>query len=207
MDTSLARYAPVLGVGILVGILLFGLARFAFAPADAAVHYHANFAIFVDGERLDLSADRYMQDVAACHADPSHVAPEERVHLHNNDPDVVHVHHSGATWGHFLMNLGFGLGDDYLITDEGARYESTPERGLKFVVNGFDVSSVYNRVIAPGDRLLISYGPESAAEVTEIQFPQVASNAPEFDTMPDPAGCAGPDELGTGERLRRAFWF
>lgn len=207
MNEGSARYGAPLAAGIVLGVLALGFARLAFAPPEPSVHYHANFAIFLDDERMDLSADRYMQDVSACQADPTRVLPEQRVHLHNNDPDVVHVHHGGATWGHLLTNLGFGLGDDYLVTDSGERYESTPQRRLTFVINGLEVPSVNNRLIAPGDRLLIRYGAESPDELIETQFSQIASNADEFDVLSDPGTCAGQEEETVGERLRRAFWW
>ena len=38
------------------------------APA-APVHYHANFAVWVDGAPLDLSAERFMEDVQLCRVD------------------------------------------------------------------------------------------------------------------------------------------
>ena len=51
-----------LAAGTLIGILVLGTARFALAPPEHPVHYHANFAVFIAGERLDLSGDRYMED-------------------------------------------------------------------------------------------------------------------------------------------------
>lgn len=192
-------------LGILAGVLTFGLVRFLVTPWADPPHYHANWALFVNGEPLDLSADRYMEDVAACVA-AGVVRPEERVHMHNNEDGVVHVHHSGVTWGHFLANLGFAAGEEYLILDEGGRLFSGPERTLKFVVNGFVVPDIQNRLIRSGDRLLISFGPESAEHVVAEQFPRVAANADAYNQREDPAGCAGAVDAGLRERLRRAFW-
>lgn len=110
------------------------------------------------------------------------------------------------TWGHFLANLGIGLGDDYLILNDGRRLFEEEGRTLKFVVNGFAVPGMRNRIISSGDRVLISYGPEDAEEVTRTPFPRVASNAEEFNERQDPAGCAGAQELSTWERTRGAFW-
>src|SRR5918992_596198 len=93
-------------------------------------------AVVAEGQRLDLSADHFMVDVAACASDPSNVAPTSRVHLHNNDPDVVHVHHPGATWGHLLANLRMVLGDRVLMTREGRLYAADDTRTLKFILNG-----------------------------------------------------------------------
>jgi hypothetical protein len=198
---------PLLLAGAVSGVLLFGVARLAFVPEHEHVHFHANFAMVVDGQRFDFSPPRYMQDVAACQADPARIAPEQRVHLHNSDPDVVHVHHAGVTWGHFLTNLGFGTGDGYLVTDDGTWHRTEGERTLRFVMNGHPVPDVHNRLIRPGDRLLISHGPEDAEEVVEQHFSQVASNAPAFDTLPDPAGCSGPQQQPWSDRIKQAFWF
>lgn len=197
----------LLGVGVVLGALALGLARFAALPPEQATHYHANWAVFVRGERLDLSGERYMEDVVRCKADPTRVDPQDRVHMHAGNHDVVHVHDGGATWGHLLANLGFGVGGDYLVTDAGERYVSGEEGSLKFVLNGREVSSIRNEVIASEDRLLISFGPETVEEVTRTQYPRVASDAGEYNHRPDPAGCAGPGEATLGDRLRRAFWF
>ncbi len=192
-------------IGGLLGVLALGLVRFAAAPWEAPTHYHANWALFIEGERQDLSADRYMEEVEACVAE-GRVQPSQRVHMHNNEDHVVHVHHEGVTWGHFLGNLGFGVGEDYLITDDGRRLFEEEGRALTFVVNGFPVGEIHDRLIDPGDRLVISYGSETAEEVLEEQFPRVESDAPRYDEEQDPAGCAGVQEETLGERLLRAFW-
>lgn len=193
--------------GAALGILAWGLIRLAALPEEHATHFHANFAIFVDGQRVDLSDRQYMEDVASCRTDAADVDPKDRVHLHNGIGDVAHVHDQAATWGHLLANLGFGVGDEYLVTDAGQRHFSTPERSLKFVLNGQPVSSIRNREIVSEDRLLISFGREPAAEVARAQFPVVPANAGEYNMRPDPAGCSGAHQPGLAERLRRAFWF
>jgi hypothetical protein len=192
--------------GFLIGVLVLGVVRFSFAPQAHPVHYHANFAIFVDGQRLDLSGDRYMEDVAACAAEDE-ILPRQRVHLHNNDQDVVHVHHGGVTWGHLLTNLGFGLGNNYLMTDDGRFLVDGEDGALTFIVNGFVVSSLHDRMIRRGDRALISFGGRPSDEILAEEFPQVASNAPQFDLLYDPAGCSGGHSPGLLDRLRTAFFW
>lgn len=192
-------------LGLALGILGLGAARFAATPWEDEIHYHANWAVFLDGERLDLSADWYMEDVSACVAG-GEVLPTQRVHMHNNDHDVVHVHHEGVTWGHLLTNLGIVLGDDFLVLDDGRRFEEGAGRTLKFVVNGFPVGEIENRLIESGDRLVVSFGPESVEEVEERQLSRVGDDAEAYNERQDPAGCSGASEPGFGERLRRAFW-
>lgn len=192
-------------LGILLGVGALGAVRFAATPWQEEVHYHANWAVFADGERIDLSGDRYMEDVGACVAGGD-VLPTQRVHMHNNEQDVVHVHHGGVTWGHFLANLGFVPGDDFLVLGDGRRLEEGEGRTLKFIVNGFAVSDIRNRIIESGDRLLISYGPETLEEAADRQYGRVADNAERYNELQDPASCSGSTEPTFRERLLRAFW-
>lgn len=179
--------------------------RFAFTPPPSPTHYHANFAIFIDGRRLDLSADRYMEELSACRVKDGAILPAERAHLHSGNPDVVHVHQPGVTWGHLLANLGFGLTDRYLVTADGIMLQPMNGRALKFVLNGRSEPSVYNKLIRSGDRLLISYGTETAAEVARSQFSSVAATAERFNRGTDPAGCNGTPAPTLRERLLHSF--
>ena len=202
--SNTARAAILFTLGAAVGILILTGLRFAVQEPAHAVHYHANWAVFVDGTRVDLTAGRYMEDVFQCTMDAGHQRPEHRVHMHEGNHDVVHVHAAGVAWGHLLANLGFGVGDDYLETDRGT-LASAEGRTLKFVLNGRPVSTIRNVPIEDRDRLLISFGSESVEEVVASQFPEVGSDAGEYNLRPDPASCSGPVEEGLGDRLRRAF--
>lgn len=196
--------ALYLAIGILAGILGLVAFRLAFAQPEAPTHYHASFAIFVNGERLDLSGDEFMEDVTSCAAGHT-VLPRGRVHLHENNPDIVHVHHPGVTWGHLFDNLGIGVGRTYIATPDGAVLTDGEGRTMKFVLNGRPQFAVHNELMRTGDRVLVSYGPESEAEVLASQFPAVATGAEEYDTRDDPAGCAGPGHRTLRDRLRHAL--
>jgi hypothetical protein len=200
-------YAVVLVLGIVAGMVLIGTARLVTQEdANHGVHYHANWAVYIDGQRLDLTDDRFMVDVYQCSIDPTRQSAEDRVHMHEGNHDVIHVHAAGVTWGHLLENLGFGYGDDYLYTNTG-RYQNTAERTLKLILNGNQIQSIRRQPIRDQDRLLISYGVETAEEVISTQFQQVAADAGEYNHRPDPASCSGQHEETFGDRFRRAFWF
>jgi hypothetical protein len=191
----------------LAGVCFLGALRFTAAPLNQTTHYHANWAVFLDGERVDLSGDRFMEEIGACSASYAGIRPEERVHMHENNHDVVHVHHDGATWGQLMANLDMVLTDDFLVTADGERYEVGDGHSLVFVLNGIPVPGVHNRVIASGDRLLVSWTPASPREVVEGEFPAVASDAPEYNETMDPSSCTGGHgELPLLTRLRLAFW-
>jgi hypothetical protein len=193
-------------LGVVIGIALIGAVRYVAQEPVQGVHYHANWAIFIDGERLDLTGGRYMEDVFQCMVDASQQNPEGRVHMHESNQDVVHVHAAGVTWGHLIANLGFGVGDDYLYTDSG-RFDRSAEKSLKFVLNGTPVPTIRNLGIGNQDRLAISYGGETIEEVVASQYTQVGSDAGRYNEMPDPASCSGAVEESRGDRIRRAFWF
>lgn len=191
------------------GAVTLGLVRFAAAPLVRTVHHHANWAVVVDGERLDLSGDRFMEEIGACAATDAGIRPAERIHMHENNPDVVHVHHAGSTWGQLLANLDMTLRDDLLVTADGTRYPDAlgPEYGLVFILNGLPVPSVHNRVVASEDRLLVSVTREAPGAVREAEFPRVASSAGEYNGRMDPSSCSGGHgELPFLTRLRLAFW-
>jgi hypothetical protein len=198
------KQGAYLAAGVLLGALLLAGARFAFVHEAQPVHYHANFAVFVDGERLDLSGDEYMEEVTHCNAGAG-MSPTERVHLHDNVPDVVHVHHDGVTWGHLFYNLGMTLGQRSITTRDGTLYRAGEGGALRFVLNGRPELSVHNTPIRSGDRLVVSYGAASEAEVLQREYPQVPANAEEYNHRPDPAGCAGAHRRTVGDRLRHAF--
>jgi len=191
----------------MLGVLLWGSARMLLVEIPEGVHHHSNWAVFINGERVDFSGDRYMEDVAACASDPNNVRPHDRIHMHNSDPDVVHVHHGGATWGHLMTNLGWALGPDFAIADDGRRFFAEDGWKLDFVVNEFETSSVYDRPAGSADRVLISIAADTVDVDLPAMFAQVASNAAEHNLIADPAGCAGAVlERTLWDRIRFAFW-
>ena len=196
-----------LWVGIALGVLGLGVVRFWWVPPPEATHFHANWAIFIDGERFDLSDQRYMEEVSSCYTVEGEVTPQSRVHMHEGNHDAVHIHHLGATWGHLAGNLGIGLGEGYLILDDGTRIFDGEDGRFTYILNGRALTSVHNELIASEDRLLISYGSESLDALGKDRFGQVAATAGEYNMREDPATCSGSSEpLGVWDRIKLAFW-
>ena len=199
--------AKGLWVGMAVGVFGLGAVRFLGISPPEPPHFHANWAIYIDGERLDLSDQRYMEEVSSCAPVDGEVTPQSRVHMHEGNHDVVHVHHLGATWGHLAGNLGVGLGEGYLILGDGARIFDGEDGRFTYILNGRALTSVHNQLIASEDRLLISYGFESLDELGEGGVGRVATTAGEYNMREDPATCSGSSEpLGVWGRLKLAFW-
>ncbi|HJZ05083.1 hypothetical protein A2634_04535 [Candidatus Amesbacteria bacterium RIFCSPHIGHO2_01_FULL_48_32] len=112
-------------------------------PEPETVHMHFDIAVYVDGKKLDFSADKYQEKHPA-------------VHFHDNNGEVAHIHQKGATLGVFIDSLGLKLDlipkvndklvDDWrdyvpadldrivfgdgVVTDKACIYSETcPERG------------------------------------------------------------------------------
>ena len=105
------RAALYIIVGVVAGILLFGLVRFVGQPDDS-VHYHANFGVYIQGERRTFEGTQYYQEIASCSAKEN---PQGRVHMHDNIGHVVHVHADLVTWSNFFSILGWSLNEKVLF--------------------------------------------------------------------------------------------
>src|SRR5439155_147962 len=103
------RLVVYCGGAFLFGLLLMVVFRFIVYKPNT-VHYHANFALYINGQRDQFQGPGYYEEVTACMNNHSG-DPKTRVHMHNNVNSVVHVHDDGATWGQLFANLGYTLSD------------------------------------------------------------------------------------------------
>lgn len=186
-------------------IMLFALflVRY-FMVKDDSVHYHANFALYVNGQQEKFESPLFYEEIAACSA-YGHADPKHRVHMHDKNSGLVHVHADGVTWGHFFANLGFVLSKNLIETDNGI-FVDDESRELTFYLNGKEVDSVANTAIQSEDVLLIDYG-NSSDDAIKSEYSNISRDAPEANTAKDPASCSG-NELTVKDRTIRAlkFW-
>ncbi len=192
----------VLGGFIIALLWVVGL-RFALYSAENT-HYHANFALFVNGERDAFDNFTFYEEVQSCNSENVN-NPKIRVHLHDMTPDIIHVHDDGVTWAHFFANLGYGLTNNALETDAGVFVDGEDGNSLTFIINGEPVSAIANRPIGDRDVLLVSYGDEDDA-VLQDRFAQVPETAEKFNSKPDPSSCSGSDAASLSERFRHAIF-
>ena len=159
----------------------------------AAPHFHANFAMYIDGERVDFSLDRYSQDVAGCKVGEK-IYAKDRAHLHENNPDTIHIHDDGVTWWHFFANNNILFNENKLIMDDGKIYVNNEKNELRFILNGDPVKDPFNILINSKDRLLVNYGEESEDDLVLGKFQDVSTNAEEYNGKYDPWTCSGTNE-------------
>lgn len=172
---------------------------------DTSVHYHANFALYINGRQDDFKNFTFYEEVQACSLnDPDNV--KTRVHMHEQHAGLIHVHAHGVTWGQFFDNLGYTLGDKVMSTDGGVYVNDQDGNHLSFILNGDPVQAVANRVIKSEDRLLINYGKDND-KVLQERYQSVPSDAHQANTQQDPASCSGSHSLTFSDRLKQALGF
>ncbi|HSX27326.1 MAG TPA: hypothetical protein VLG25_00940 [Patescibacteria group bacterium] len=191
-------------VGIILGAVGVTAIRFAFVKDDH-VHYHANFALYVNGKRDEFKDSSFYEEVAACDIhDADNV--KAHVHMHDNNNALVHVHASGITWSDFFNNLGYTLSDKLVKTDRGVYIDGENSNHLAFMLNGQKVTSLANKVIKSEDVLLINYGQDDNKTLTN-RYDAIPRDAHMANTTTDPASCSGSEPLTFTTRLRKSFGF
>lgn len=191
-------------IGLGLGILLILAIRFAvYNPHHT--HYHANFAVYINGQREQFKDPTYYEDVAAC-TEYDNMTPAERAHMHGDINDVVHVHDDAVTWGQFFENIGWYLGDDFIKTRDHL-YTTNGNDKLHIILNGQDytgLTPVSNMVIGDQDKLLVSFG-DASKDTLKTEFNDIQNNAKKSDEAQDPASCSGHQNATVSERLKHLF--
>jgi hypothetical protein len=177
----------VIAIGVLVAFVALGTFDDSSAgpTATASVannpdtHEHADFALFIRGQQFDFNQPQFIS------TDTHDVDPY--VHIHEPRTTVVHVHKQGITWDMFFTSLGFTLNDPSfaaitpaqtsLKLPSGETLKTSATETFKFYVNGVKVDGVAAYGIHDLDRVLISYGSESDADVVATQLPKVTDQA------------------------------
>ena len=176
-----------IGIAILVGAFLF-MRQTAPAVNPDPNHTHADFAVWVNGTKLDFSDEEYMSapppsaaslivPSAHAHGDEEEgptLPGREFLHLHGDIGHVIHRHKPGLTLGDFFTSIGFIMTRTCFTLDQhqfealGAAWvESSGKRELcnteqfhwTFVVNSQERPMDPAYVMQDLDKILLSYGP------------------------------------------------
>lgn len=167
-----------------------------------STHYHANFALYVNGQKEEFSSFVYYEEVSAC-TDEYANNPKSRVHMHDNVNNLVHVHDQAATWSHFFSNIGMTFADGILYKS-GSLFKESEEIEFTYILNGNEVDSIADKVIGSGDSLLINIGGEDK-ETLNARYNQITKNANEYNEKPDPSSCSGSNSESFTDRLMRTL--
>ncbi len=200
------RLLAVVAAGVLfITLLLIFVIRFV-AVKDTHVHYHANFALYINGQRDEFKSFAFYEEEQACREqDPDDVLG--RVHMHDQVNHLIHVHAHGVTWSQFFANLGYTLGDKVVATDSGAFVDGSNGDKLTFILNGQPVTTIADKVINSEDVLLINYGNEDSNTINS-RYQAIPRDAHAANTDKDPAACGGAAAPTSSQKLKQAleFW-
>ncbi len=187
--------------GVVVGIVGLVAIRF-FTLGNNDVHYHANFEIYINGSRDELKSPLFYEEEQSCNKVQSD-DPKTRVHMHQPDNSVVHIHDHAVTWGAFFDNLGYSVGDTYVQTPSQLFVNSASNQ-LTLMLNGQTVPSVANVVIKDQDTLLVNFGSEDSATIVQ-RAKAIPNEAKKHDEENDPATGSGGTPLTFKVRLQKAI--
>ncbi len=195
-----AKTLLVVGGGVLIGVAgLLGL-RFA-TYQKPHIHYHANFAVFINGQREEFTSPIYYTD-GGC-TGYGVMTPVMRAHMHDRVNNVVHVEDTAVTWGQFFENMWWSLGPDFIQKSDGTMYKADVTNKLHVYSNGHDYTasdSLANMAIKDTDRVLISFGNDDK-QALDKQYQSVGTTAAKYDTTADPATCSGSHQTTTKDKL------
>ena len=192
-------------VSLFLVVVLFVSLRLLVITSQEAVHYHADFQVYINGQKELFDNFSYYEEISACSVD-YRGNPASRVHMHDHVPAVIHVHDQAVTWGHFMSNLGFQLSNRVLETRQDVYIDGDGGR-LRFILNGQPANYVANRIIESEDVLLIDFGSDGAAALAE-RYDNIPHQASAANMKQDPASCAGSGEAPSlWQSLREALGF
>jgi predicted lactoylglutathione lyase len=191
--------------GILLGAFAILGIRFVTYAAPAETHYHANFAVYINGERELFSNPLIYEEISSCKVETVEMmTPGERAHLHDKVNDVVHVEDEAVTWGNFFQNIGWNANSRYLDNSSKILVNDDTNK-VTFILNGEEINDPTTRVIDSKDRLLVSYGTSTKDELKK-QYDTIATTAEKYNTTKDPASCSGGHSSGgIKDRMKHLF--
>jgi len=155
----LGIFVGALGVNLLIPVTEEAGHTHSHETGSEAFHIHADFLIMVEGEKIDLSDNKYMSFAGNI--------LDKNVHLHDNNGDVIHFHAPNVTLRSFLKSLNIILTKDCLELD-GTKFCNKGDSRLELYVNGdlFEGDSMAY-VPADDDSILLYYGTESETKISE----------------------------------------
>jgi hypothetical protein len=133
------------------------------ARFNTEVHVHADFAVYMNGTKLDFTKTEYQSSVGH--------EKDEHVHLHDGKGNIIHRHEEGVTLPEFFTSIGYQLTKDCFTTDTGTQYCTNASSSLALYVNEKKVDDILAYIPQEEDRVLLTYGASDqnlAAELASV---------------------------------------
>ncbi len=189
-------------LGFVLGVLVVLVVRFSTYKVPST-HYHANFAVFINGQQQLFKDDFYYQEVGAACTAQANITPHDRAHMHEHEAGLVHVHDNAVTWGQFFQNIGWDINPFFVKTPTQVLLADDTHK-VTFLVNGQVVPNIETQVIGDRDKLLVDYGDESP-NTLQTETKSIPSTAAKEDVTQDPASCSGSTPTTFHDRITHLF--
>lgn len=122
------------------------------SPTSKLVNYKASFAIFTNGTFRIFTDPKY-----------HNLSPE--VFLETPHVNVINVKKDGVTYQDFFNTLPMKLDKNCLITGTNQTFCTGEKNKLRFFINGEEDPNALEKVISEGDKLLVTFGDLTDAQI------------------------------------------
>ena len=162
------RKTTLMAAGILALIaVIVGYSSYVFVTMDANVpgaprgagklgdeHVHSSLLVRIFGDKFDFAV-------------PSYQIKSSWIHFEDSDGTTIHRHSSGVTLGYLFDSLNIGIDSKCFVFPDGRQFCTNEDYSLKYYINHQRVSDINDYIFEDGDRILISFGPETPDEIEE----------------------------------------
>lgn len=154
---------------------------------DEDYHVHADFLLYVEDQKIDLSTDEYMTTAEqSLHKD---------AHLHDGNGEVKHIHAENITFVEFLGSLDILMTNDCITIDE-TQYCENDAKQFSLLVNNELYSGDYTEYVpVDDDRILIYFGDNVPEKITSFMNEVKNDSCYYSGTCPE-RGIAPPESCG-----------
>ena len=118
------------------------------------IHTHAGLLTMIYGQIFDYST-------------PAYQIKSPYISFQKDNGETVHMLAANVTMGYLFQSLHIGLTDKCFIFPDKRQFCSGNTYTLKFYVNHQQVPSILNYVFKNNDRILISFGNETQAQIND----------------------------------------
>jgi hypothetical protein len=122
-------------------------------------HTHVDFAVFLDGEKIDFSGDEYMSGSSdeSGSMTGATIKHNPYLHLHDGNGSVIHRHKPGLTLQDFFDSLSIGFTANCIIYKEPLEPDMRcSEHNWRMYVNGQERPFGLDDNFADLDRILLT---------------------------------------------------
>ena len=117
-------------------------------------HVHSSLLVRIFGDKFDFAV-------------PSYQIKNSWIHFEDSDGTTIHRHSTGVTLGYLFDSLNIGIDSQCFVFPDGRQFCTNEDYSLKYYINHQPVSDIRDYIFADGDRILISFGPETPEEIEE----------------------------------------